>query len=108
MHLAVGPRQPPVGVEHHRSVVVKAGSPTLEDRAHDHNLKLAGYRGEFLGGGTGHRLGEVEVRMVFGLTEIERPEELGQTDDLGATTAASRMPASAAVRLAPESFVQRI
>ena len=86
MHLAVGAGQAPVGVEHHRGVVVKAGGPTFEDRPHDHDLELARDPGERLGGGTRHRLGEVEVRVVLGLAEVERPEELGQADDLGPAT----------------------
>src|SRR5207247_119095 len=56
----------------------------LEDGPHDCDLELLRQSAERLRRGTGNRLGEFELGVIFGLAEVEAAKELGQADDVRA------------------------
>src|SRR5262249_11305777 len=75
-----------VGVEDGGRVVVDAGGPALEDGGDHGDAGLARDAPQRLGGRPRDWLGEVEAGRVLALAEVGRAEELGGTDDSGATT----------------------
>ena len=82
MHLAVQPDETTVGIEHTSRVVVDPGGAPLEDRTNDDDFVFASGRSQSVGGRSGNRLSEIEIPVIFTLTEIARPKELGEANNL--------------------------
>ena len=82
VHLAVGARQPPVGLEHDRRVVKEPVGPSLKHTPHEHHTMLPGSDGELLRQRPRHALGLLEAGMVFRLAGILPGEEFLQADKL--------------------------
>src|SRR5437879_3739336 len=84
MHLPVNAFQSPVRIEHGSGVVIEAACAFLKDRRNDYNFGFSGDVSDCLRCRAGNRLGEIEQRSVFALTEILRAEQLRQAYDLRA------------------------
>src|SRR3954470_10735392 len=83
VHLAIKPEDLAVGIDHHGGVVINAPCAFLKNGGNDRNLRLVRYFGENFCSRPRDRLGQVEQRSVFSLTEILRLEQFRQADDLG-------------------------
>src|SRR3954467_2701292 len=86
VHLAIKPEDLAVGIDHHGGVVINAPCAFLKNGGNDRNLRLVRYFGENFCSRPRDRLGQVEQRSVFSLTEILRLEQFRQADDLGTLT----------------------
>ena len=82
VHLAVGACDGAVALEHDSCVMVQACRPALKERGDDDHTKLLGQLAEELRRRSWDRLGEVEVRDVFRLAEVERVVQLLEHDEL--------------------------
>src|SRR6266567_3304330 len=72
VHFAIDAFEASIGFQYGCGVVIEAGRAALKDRYHDHNVAIAGNRGQCLRGWSGDRFGQVEERMVFTLAKILR------------------------------------
>src|SRR5207245_606811 len=80
VHLTVDPYHTAVGVDHGHAVVVQPGCTPLEHRREDDHPRALGRPPQGLGGRPRHGRSEVEQRGVLVLREVERAEQLRQTD----------------------------
>jgi hypothetical protein len=84
VHLAVFAREAAVPLDHRRRVVVEARHAPLEEGDHEDYAQLPGQRAERVGARSRHRFGQVEVRRVFRLAEVESVVQLLQHHQLRA------------------------
>lgn len=70
-------------VEHRSGIMIKPLGALLEEAGNNHYAQLVGQGTEQLGARARNRFGQGEVGVILVLAEVERAEELGQTDDLG-------------------------
>src|SRR5882672_7462301 len=80
VHLAVDPLQRAVGLDDRRRVVVQPRRATLEQRRDHHDARRARDLAERLGTGAGDWLGQIEERVIFALADVQRAEQLGETN----------------------------
>src|SRR5262245_36915535 len=76
VHLAVDAGQMSVGVNYHGGVVVKPRGAALEQRSDDHDAMRGRQLCKRLGARPWNWFGQIEVRVIFGLAEIARAEQL--------------------------------
>ena len=82
MHLPVFSEKCSVGINDGGGIVVKARRAPFEERGDDHHTKFLREFLENRGRRARDRLREVEVFVVFDLTEVDRLKKLLEADDV--------------------------
>src|SRR5205823_9027584 len=84
VHLPIFAEYLSISIENNGGIVVNTGAEFLEKRCDNHDDKLARELTESRCRSSGNFLRQCEVRVIFGLTKILRPEKFGQANDLRA------------------------
>src|SRR6266700_4389546 len=84
VHLAVKAQQRAVRIDDGGGVVIESGGAFFEQGNDDDHALALRQSLKRVGGGTGNRFGEFEIRMVLALAKIKRAEQFLSADDLGA------------------------
>src|SRR5262249_49351194 len=84
VHLAILAGDAALAGDRARRIVEESRRAPLEQAHDERHIELCGEAHERIAGRSGHRLRQLEVLHVLGLTEIARAKELRQADDLGA------------------------
>ena len=84
VHLAIDAKERAIGIDDGGGVVVEAGGALLEERGDDDDAMFARDFLERRGAGAGDGFGELEIVVVFALTEILGAEEFLGANDLRA------------------------
>jgi peptidyl-prolyl cis-trans isomerase B (cyclophilin B) len=85
VHLSILSQVATIRVDDRRSIVINARRAPLKKRSDDHDAEFPGDGLHSLGRRAGDGLGELEIFVVFNLTEIHGAEELLQANDLRAS-----------------------
>jgi hypothetical protein len=90
VHFTIGTQNLPIWPKDYGGVVIQASCPLFKQARDEGNLVFLGRGRKKLGCGSWNRLGQLKTFVVLLLAEVERSEELGKTDKLGATAGCLR------------------